>query len=155
MDIRWSVQRLEFSSGSGNHCSNMQRPALKLTVDPLRIFFHLQEAVTRKTWSIRFIIVQYFDLYFGIALYSVVLVFYFCFNLYSHVPVVGMRRYHYIHWILLYWWYIISLQHFIWYNDTIWITPSFASPTRTSKASFVLSYRGNHATQVSKGLLLT
>jgi len=74
--------------GWGNRCSDMQRPALKLIVDTLRLLFHLQETMTRKTWSITFVIVQYFDLCFGIVLRSVVLVLYFWFTLYSHKPII-------------------------------------------------------------------
>jgi len=39
---------LGFSSDSGNHCSDVQHPALKLKVDTSRIFFSLQKAETRK-----------------------------------------------------------------------------------------------------------
>jgi hypothetical protein len=39
--IRMTV---EFSSDSGNHCYDVQRPALKLKVDTSRIFFSLQKA---------------------------------------------------------------------------------------------------------------
>ena len=42
---------LVFSSDSGNHCSDVQRPALKLNVDISRIFFRIQKAETRKTRS--------------------------------------------------------------------------------------------------------
>jgi hypothetical protein len=42
---------LVFSSDSGNHRSDVQRPALKLNVDTSRIYFSLQKAETRKTRS--------------------------------------------------------------------------------------------------------
>lgn len=42
---------LVFSNDSGNHCSDVQRPALKLKVETSRIFFSLQKAETRKTRS--------------------------------------------------------------------------------------------------------
>jgi len=72
----------------GNVCSDMQRSALKLSVNTLRILFNLQEAETRKPWSIRFMIVQYFELYFGSDLLSVDWAFCFWFTLCRHVPAV-------------------------------------------------------------------
>ena len=47
MDFRRFVWHLEFSSKSGNHCSYVQRPAVKIKVDTSRISFNVQEAVIR------------------------------------------------------------------------------------------------------------
>jgi len=48
VNMRRFVRNLEFSSKPGDHCSDVQRPWLKLEVDTLRILFKFQEAVTRK-----------------------------------------------------------------------------------------------------------
>jgi len=42
------LRHLEFSSKPGNHCSEVQRPWLKLEVDTFSILFKFQETVTRK-----------------------------------------------------------------------------------------------------------
>jgi len=47
MDLRRFVRHLEFPSESGNHCSDMQRLALKLKVNTSSINLNLQEAITR------------------------------------------------------------------------------------------------------------
>jgi hypothetical protein len=43
----WFLWHLGFSSTSGNQCTDMQHPVLKLNVKVLTIFFHLQESVMR------------------------------------------------------------------------------------------------------------
>jgi len=48
MDSKRFVWHLEFSSVSGNHCSDVQHPVLKLEADTLRVLFNFQGAVTRK-----------------------------------------------------------------------------------------------------------
>jgi hypothetical protein len=48
MDLRWFVGHLEFSSESGNHCSEVQHPALMLKVAILSIFSKSQVTVNLK-----------------------------------------------------------------------------------------------------------
>ena len=47
--IELNRMTLEFSRDSGDYCSDVQRPALKLKVNNSRILFSLQKAATRKT----------------------------------------------------------------------------------------------------------
>lgn len=56
MDFRLYTWDLEFSKGKGNHCSDLQCPALKIQVDTFSIFFysegHNSETVLQKAYAL-------------------------------------------------------------------------------------------------------
>lgn len=64
MDLRWFVWHLEFSSMSGNHCTHVQHPTLKIKVDSLSISCNLQEFVIRKPCLRRPVFTRHFLLLF-------------------------------------------------------------------------------------------
>jgi hypothetical protein len=81
VDLSLFVRNGIFQRG-GNHCSDMQRPALKLRVDILGIFFYLQQAVTRKPCFRRPMFMWHLPLYRVIDLPSVGLDVHCSFTLY-------------------------------------------------------------------------
>jgi hypothetical protein len=60
MALRLFLRHLEFSSESQNYFAGVQRPALKLKMDTLGIFFHFYEAVTRKPCFRKFVFMNIF-----------------------------------------------------------------------------------------------
>ena len=88
-DLRWLVRHLEFSSESGDHCSNMQDPVLMLELDTEHFHYSSgarnSERMLQKPYIQKTLFFFWFCFVLCVDLHAVGLAVHFSFTLYVHL----------------------------------------------------------------------